>query len=189
MIIVEGMDGSGKSNLVARLKKDLGIPQAERASTSVGGPVPNVFDWACKDVHTWLDKPVEIYDRHPFISELIYGPIVRGVLDDRFFGFQGHRMMTAFRRESVVIFCKIPWEVMISNLTKNPASQMPGVLDNAKRLWLMYQTFFSQFCAATEGIVKVWDYTDDTEYKGNSYKSILAEGERHVKRWMGEDVV
>jgi hypothetical protein len=109
---------------------------------------------------------------------------VRGLLDDRFFGFHAHRMMTAFRRESVVIFCKIPWEVMMSNLTKNPASQMPGVLDNAKRLWLMYQVFFSQFSAATEGIVKVWDYTEP----GDSYTSILTEGERHVKHWMGEDV-
>lgn len=181
MIIVEGMDGSGKTRLVERLKKDLGIEQAQRASTSVGGPVPAVFDWASRDVHGWQSRNVQVYDRHPFISELIYGPIVRGKLDSQFFGYEGFRKMRAFRQMTLVIYCKVPWETTLENLQNDDAIQMAGVLDNSKRLWLMYQTFFSQYTNDPMTHVKVWDYTTP-----ENYDQILAECEAHIKHWNGE---
>ncbi len=179
--MVEGCDGTGKSTLVARLGLDLDLPIHDRASDSIGGPVPNVYEWALRDVASWDNQTLALYDRHPFVSELIYGPIVRGKLDDQFFSYKGFRARRAFRKDALVIFCKLPWEVVMSNLTKSPTSQMPGVMDNAKRLWLLYQVFFSEFVNEPGSSLKVWDYTEP------DYDGILNECEAHVARWNGAE--
>jgi hypothetical protein len=177
MIIVEGMDGSGKTNLVARLKRDLGIPQAERASTSVGGPVQDICDWARVDVARWPELPVQIYDRHPFISELIYGPVVRGVIDPEFFSLSSTRMRELFTRDALIIFCHLPWEQLQNNLA-NTGNQMPGVVSNAKTLWLNYQVFMSTLRQNQMANIRTWNYTH------TNYTDVLAACERHVKNWM-----
>jgi hypothetical protein len=180
VIIVEGMDGTGKTNLVARLKKDLGIPQAKRASTSVGGPVPNVYDWAKVDVATWEERPCQIYDRHPFVSELIYGPTCREHVDSQFFSLAGIRMRNWFWSASLVIFCTVPWEELETNLRRNP-EQMPGVAYNAKMLWLNYQVFMSGAQLNAASHIKTWNYTRP------DYDSVLAACERHVQDWKTND--
>ncbi len=69
MIIVEGIDGSGKSFLVKRLSKDLGIPTFRFK----GVPEDREeFERRCITTQHFLTAKI-ICDRIPHISESIYG--------------------------------------------------------------------------------------------------------------------
>src|SRR5690554_364747 len=85
MIIIEGMDGSGKTVLAQHLSSRLENAPIKRFVTSDG---PTNYDLlvaktkaALTDLHNQIMKgqrPVVIYDRFPLISEAIYGTIFRG---------------------------------------------------------------------------------------------------------------
>lgn len=78
-LIVEGPDGGGKTRLVeALLAKFPDWGKGSKASTSMGGPVPNLAAWVNNEFKV-MDAATTclVYDRHPVISEPIYGRIVR----------------------------------------------------------------------------------------------------------------
>src|SRR5690606_25762394 len=85
VIILEGMDGSGKTTLAQQLFFRLGEAPIKRFVTSSG---PTNHDLLVKrtkaalaDLHdqvTQNRRPVVIYDRFPLISEAVYGTILRG---------------------------------------------------------------------------------------------------------------
>lgn len=142
-IIVEGMDGSGKDTLI----RDL-IPTFvdhtphERASTSLGGPVPNLAEWVARDAskmanHAW------IYNRHPLVSEPIYGPIRPDRPTEE--TFTNPAWLSAYRRivarESVLVICQPPFHIVKATLDHQGAeAHMPGVYDNALTLYTKYST-------------------------------------------------
>lgn len=166
------MDGTGKTTLVNRLSHELNLPIHERASTSVGGPVPNVYEWALRDVAGWDNQPLALYDRHPLVSEQIYGPVVRGIIDPNFHG--DDELWTAFAKRVLVIFCDTSWDNVQSNLMQDEKSQMPGVMDNAKRLFLVYRTYARVF----DGIKVRYDYD-----RPSSYNAVKIAVEQHIKWW------
>lgn len=141
-IIVEGMDGSGKDTLIEKLL--ISLPKHhlhERASTSLGGPVDGLAEWVRKDAHhiTTSDIP-HIYNRHPLISEPIYAPY----RPDRPLspGFENAAWVDAYRRivgsAAVVVICQPPWSVVKTNLDASADGHMPGVVDNAPKLYEAY---------------------------------------------------
>lgn len=69
MIVIEGLDGAGKSFLAKRLSKDLGIPLFHH-----GKPAENIVEFRRKCMRSAIlfHHPI-IQDRTPFISEAIYG--------------------------------------------------------------------------------------------------------------------
>jgi hypothetical protein len=69
MIVIEGLDGSGKTHLARRLARDLNSGRCH-----FDGPPENIREWKarCNQSAIWFQKPV-IQDRTPFISELVYG--------------------------------------------------------------------------------------------------------------------
>src|SRR5690606_261228 len=85
LIIVEGMDGSGKTTLAQQLSCWMGDVPIKRFVTSGG---PTNYDLlvrktkaALTDLHDQViqnQRPVVIYDRFPLISEAVYGSILRG---------------------------------------------------------------------------------------------------------------
>ncbi len=182
MIILEGIDGSGKTSLAKRLCRDLGLPIHERASHSITGPVPDPFGWAEKDIKSWYDQPLSIYDRHPMISEFIYGPIVRGTIDPRF--HQDDVLYNLFCDGSLVIFCDVTFDTVIDNLEDD--EQMFGVIDHAAALHLVYRTYALQFA----GMKTTWDYTVESESPGpvNAYEEIKQKCLLHMNWWENENV-
>jgi GTPase SAR1 family protein len=157
VIVVEGMDGSGKSSLVARLTHDLQVPLHPRASDSVGGPVKNLWQWAWDDVIHWEDSELSIYDRHPLVSEYIYGPVTRGSMDPVFVGVESQSLYRIFQENCLIIFCDPGVETVSRNVIKNP--QMQGVLNNIPNLYWSYRTYFHMY----PGFQIRWDY-DHTDY-------------------------
>lgn len=155
MIIVEGMDGSGKTSLVERLNYHLRLPIHARASSSLDGPVPNLFQWALADV---IDDQQEfsVYDRHPLVSEYIYGPITRGQMDPRFFTAAGRAISSKFRARNMVIFCDPGLDEVKKNLARD-TDQMEGVRSQLEPLYWAYKTFAHYW----PGRRHMWNYLED----------------------------
>lgn len=73
MIIVTGVDNTGKSSLARHLSKEFGIAIAQRYHTL---PPTDGWEWYIWAKHQFEHKGELIYDRF-FIDELVYGPVLR----------------------------------------------------------------------------------------------------------------
>ncbi len=185
MIIIEGADGSGKSTLLKCLVKDTGLPAHERASDSVKGPLDDLYGWTEKDVTTWHKQPLSIYDRHPLVSEHIYGRYVRNNLRP---GFEmtneklGY-MRKHLRQNALVIVCLPPFRVVQENVADEAiAFQMPGVVENIQHIYDVYQMIPVMW--PLDSHVCTYDYTvPDTAPHG--YTEILAAVKHHMSTWRG----
>lgn len=166
VIIVEGPDGAGKSSLVKRLHEDTRLPIHVRASTSLGGPVANLWEWVVQDVTSWDRQSLSLYDRHPLVSEYIYGPICRGALPQGFMGHSSRNIFQQFQKQALVIFCMPPLELVLENVTNENLPQMEGVEHNISALYYSYAGTRSNW----GGWAVDYDYTR-AEGKG-SYDSV-----------------
>lgn len=148
MLIIEGPDGSGKTGLLGNLEWTLGLPAHKRAVTSDGVPVtkgmPNeargslLSTWAYNDVTTMPEQPMAIYDRHPLISEYIYGPIVRGSIDPNMLAPSMHLLIRMMAKNSLVIFCRPPNDQLVKNVGRSSSFQMNGVSENILKVAAAY---------------------------------------------------
>lgn len=169
MIILEGMDGSGKTNLVKRLATDLKLPIRERASRSREGPVKNLWEWVVHDMDTLETQPMSIYDRHPLVSEYIYGPITRAKLPD---GFENPGdLITKFWEYNFVILCNPGLRQITENVNRSWDLQMDGVAAHTRTLYMAYQAYFATYPVP----FAKWDYTSP-----NGYADLLRKCRRHV---------
>ena len=82
MVIIEGCDGSGKSTLIKRLLKDLDVELQPRVVNQDAEAMVDLQDWVSKDLQKGFGR--RLYDRHRLISELIYGPAIRGKMEPGF---------------------------------------------------------------------------------------------------------
>lgn len=141
-IIVEGMDGSGKDTLIRDLVATYpGHTLHDRASTSLGGPVANLGEWVAKDAVRMIETGPWIYNRHPLISEPIYGRVRpnKPTIDP----FNNPAWLSAYRRivgrESILVICQPPFHVVRATLeAQGPEAHMPGVYENALELYSKY---------------------------------------------------
>lgn len=172
MLIVEGPDGSGKTTLINKLTFDLDIPRAKKfvKSSGEGSGTNDLFGGAYKDVVTMLDRPAMIYDRHPMISEYIYGPIVRGSLPPDFTTPQARATMRMFQEQVHVIWCLPALEMVYNNVTNecsDAPEQMSGVCENIEAIYSMYHSMRMWWGGQS---TSVYDYTlDDNAESRFSY--------------------
>lgn len=181
MIILEGPDGGGKTTLLNRLCKDTGLPAHERASDSVAGPKVDLYAWTVRDMHSWRNSKVSIYDRHPLTSEHIYGPTVRHDLRP---GFEmGNAYLAEMRRQlrtqALVLICLPPFEVVEQNV-KNEIEQMPGVIENIRHIYDCYVAMLHVW--PLDSHIARYDYTASPDHV-ESYQSILAAVQHHKYTW------
>lgn len=140
-IIIEGPDGSGKSSLLSHLQTAFPyIDTHERFSTSVGGPVDDLKTRVRDSVNDSLLAMPKFYDRHPFISEFIYGPILRGGIKDGLDELESYRAHVL--QESLIILCLPSISRVRENILKNADDQMPGVLSHIDAIYDGYNEFF-----------------------------------------------
>lgn len=162
MILVEGPDGSGKSTLVDRLCVDFGLRRGERACTSEDGPIDELMAWVEANLpsdHTGL-----VYDRHPMVSEFIYGPTLRGV---NHLGDDDDRICRAFKMfyalKPLIIYCLPPLTDVRVNVAAghdDSTEHLRGVLKYTDALYGHYYTRYLQDRLAGVGIR--YDYTGET---------------------------
>lgn len=185
MVIVEGPDGAGKTTLINRLCAELGVEIRPRSSTSDHGPVDDVWEWVKRDLITNVDR--DIYDRHPFISESIYGPVLRGEMrlgpdpeeQELHYGlFLHHRPL--------VIYCMPPLKQVRFNVAQNHDGQTDhtrGVLRYIDTIYALYQYRAMMDRHVIETLH--WDYTGETLPGfplADHYRMIVDEVARKLER-------
>lgn len=157
-VIIEGPDGSGKSRLVRFFNEKLGFPLHPRASTSKEGPVKNLAAWVTSDVRSWrLALTPTVYDRHPVMSEYIYGPLCRGKAQP---GFTDSPWLSAQRlllyENALVIWCLPPLSAVQVHVSKD--RDMPGVAENIEAIHKAYV----EMARSWGGLAVVYDFTLQT---------------------------
>jgi GTPase SAR1 family protein len=172
-LLIEGPDGSGKSTLIRQFTERFPVPVHPRACTSTGGPVDNLCDWAMNDIAEqdknsgWLGADghtptTQLYDRHPGISELVYGPICR---DKVAVGFDnwGNRdeILHGIQRNMFIIWCLPPAKVVANNVMKQVDNHMSGVASNISAIYSAYRLWTMIY----HGGSFVYDYTNDSHAK------------------------
>ncbi len=185
-IIVDGPDGAGKDNLIRDLVNHLGLPLHPRFVQSTGGPPTNLDELVERDVSTpafWDQHHTWIYNRHPVISEPIYGPIVRGQAIGSFaLPSWLDRMRRRIAERCVVVFCIPPWSEVHNNIV-NPADgieHMAGVEANAHAIYRAYVDTHTQW----RGPFITHDYTRNPPGSANrgtlisTIRRMAQEGER-----------
>ena len=126
MIIVEGMDNTGKTTLIQQLAEDLKLTIAKTYYKPWGDRDEMVL------YANWLEIcpfPL-IVDRHPFISELIYGTTLRG------HSHSDRSLAASVQGIHLVIYCRPPTDTILSTLQDR--EQMEGVDKHAKALLDLY---------------------------------------------------
>lgn len=153
VIIVEGMDNTGKSTLIKRLAKAL--PKHRM----IISPGPNQADqpqWIRTEIGI-ARTSATIYDRHPLISEEIYGPRIRGI--SHLTQHWPHLWDMLVRDiYPTVIYCRPPRDEIIKTILER--EQMEGVVENARTLIDMYDRFISEKVMTTLPVY-AYDFTND----------------------------
>lgn len=150
MIIVEGMDNTGKTTLAKTLARDLQLPYVHLDK-------PTDKQVVFQDIIECLNysKPLEIRDRFTPISEMIYGPICRG--ESLLEGDHWRWINMLGRSQSLLIHCRPPDEKVFH---WNDRDQMDGVIDNSQTLLEAYDSVFSCLKVSYPQILIEYDYTN-----------------------------
>jgi hypothetical protein len=146
------MDGSGKDTLIQDLMAyglgDVPLRLHPRASTSLGGPLPDLAQWVENDLD-YLENEVfdfrHIYNRHPLISEPIYAdyrsnrkPLAAGFENGDWWTAQANRMAA----QSIVVWVHPPFQITDAVLrSQGLKAHMPGVYENRLKIYSRYATF------------------------------------------------
>lgn len=150
MIIIEGVDNSGKTVLGQKLSEFFNYPLIHSP-----GHCPEMFDWTRKALR---DEEIKFYDRFPIISEGIYGPILRD--GDDFETEGGKKILNLFwGRRPMVIYCKPPLKI----IKKKMGVQMEGVKKNLELLLFSYDEHMN-LLRRFGFVVMHYDYTDPQVY-------------------------
>jgi len=166
MIIIEGMDNSGKSTLAATLSASTGTPIEHSPSHLVrDGKFDEWLFWI--EWSMLREREHYIFDRHPITSEPVYGPVLRKVdlLSTT------HYLVELQRLEPLIIFCRPPTE-NIFNFQKEEAE---GVIEHKVELLHAYDDFMSKLMQARFHVHK-YDYTRE-----EADSSILPKVIRHLE--------
>jgi hypothetical protein len=155
-IIVEGCDGTGKTRLIDVLSDRLDLQVHPRASHSTEGPVKDLTGWVERELYR--PKNPGIYDRHPIISETIYGPIVRNMLPGKFCTPAWvQRIRHTLAKDHMVVWCIPPWPRVVDNIMATHDNHMAGVVDNLLPLYQAYKVMANSW----PGIQCTYDFTRD----------------------------
>lgn len=152
LAVIEGPDGSGKTTLINTLKRNLG----EHFLVLQRSCPPKELHEIMEVLH-WIRhrSPTQkiVMDRHPGISEPVYGPL-----------FRGHSLLEKMPPSLVLddidfmIYCRPPLDRILDNVNKSRAIQMSGVTDRTTELVAAYDEKIAQVVALDVPVYQ-YDYT------------------------------
>lgn len=132
LLIIEGCDGSGKTTLLETLRREVKHSFAILRMSQYPRKPTDVYAYL-----RWLERKPRglhvVMDRHPLVSEPIYGPLIRKVDQT-----EGQALAIHLRQfvqdELCFVYCRPPDETILGNVQKNEHEQMDGVIDNTRQL-------------------------------------------------------
>lgn len=152
MLVIEGPDGSGKSTLVKRLLQDLDIEFQPRVVSKDAEAMVDLLDWTSQDLQKGFGR--RLYDRHRLISELIYGPMLRGKMEPGFDDptWLATKLYKFWRLEPIVILCLPPLVEVLCNVKEDDANRV--VWEKATSIYWLYYVWWCQH----KDQCYLWDY-------------------------------
>lgn len=165
LIVVEGMDGGGKSTLIESLRqKDFYFV---RVQTS-GPPPDQSKPFLLANALRYMTRNLELHvicDRVPFISDRVYGPTLRNI--DL---FDEMPIMTGLELVDQIIYCRPPREIIRANVERD--QHLAGVRERIDELINRYDVLMEQLRTdGHPGFVRKYDFTVD--HPGNFWKSVI----------------
>lgn len=182
MIIVEGPDGGGKTSLITMLAEQVEFEVMPRPCTSDNAVDPGTLaDWVDAD----LSRPVHhrgFYDRHPLVSEPIYGPLIRGRMADGFaeVPWLTSRLSMLRARNPFFIFCLPPLQAVLNNIAMGHGVHTPhlrGVHAMGQAIYEMYCMRAAQESSHPYSSVWVWDFVHADE---NQFERLVHNVKGHI---------
>lgn len=175
MIILEGPDGAGKTTLLHQLENDLKLPIHPRFATH-DGPLDRLFSRVVEDCFSRDRYTIELYDRHPFWSEYIYGSVLPGrQVNSHFLKRAVSELVSQVARDALVIVCLPPFDKVVDALLAPSAErQMASVTDYIGELYDAYRIMALMW--PNQANVYEYDYTDP-----DAYSQLLSRVHHHIK--------
>lgn len=169
MIIVEGMDNSGKSTLAKHLAEKFRLKYLHSPSEYRNDP-KLMIDWALKQL---LDQKLAVYDRFSPISDRVYGPVLRGgtPYNDTAAGKSVVNLLRTVPH--LIIYCR-PERERILNFGSR--EQMDGVTSQATRLLEEYDALMSEM--QLEG----YDIITYNYEKPEDYEFVISQIDLYIKQ-------
>jgi hypothetical protein len=168
LIILEGMDGTGKTTLAKTIQSNLPNFQYTHPVPSEGpaGQTEEYMVTGMLDLFKQVREGADIItDRINLISEEIYGPICRGKSTLRLGNYLRVKdELFNLIPKPIIIFCRPELPVVLQNLEAENVLQMDGVKENHTALYKAYDRWFGDWLR--KGIVcsnwfYIYDYTKD----------------------------
>ena len=158
MIIIEGIDGGGKSTLLKTLQKQ--YPELPVSPRVVGKDTH-----ALVDLRVWVEASLaqgfqeKFFDRYRLVSEFIYGPILRGVPEPGFSDFRWVKgaLMSFYELNPIIIYCIPPLETVKANLEGDPDNT--AVVEHIPAIYSAY--LHRAALDSLRGVGIIYDYTTD----------------------------
>lgn len=144
MIIITGMDNSGKTTLAKKISEVTGLPVVHSAGPNMTQDEKRLWtlDYLAKE----MSNPSRIiHDRFMPLEELVYGPILRGKSD---FSVSGPIMEDLKAVKPVIVYTRPSRDFILKD---NGREQMDRVKDQGPQLLTMWDELF--FYLMTHG----WD--------------------------------
>lgn len=155
MIIIEGVDGGGKGRLIETLQSEEILHK-----TVVKSPGPMAFHSEWCQLELWRPEPnLVMYDRFPFFSEAIYGPIIRGYCDISPVEM-AWLSLEMYQKQPLIIHCQPPFETVLE--TSQVQEQMEGVHEHLQELYTAYDVMMHRLKVLGE--VVTYDFTAPEAY-------------------------
>lgn len=156
-IVVEGPDGAGKTTLMETLRATAGKRYFVMMRHSCR-PYTSADAMRFYDILRGVNQELTVLiDRHPCISEPIYGPILRG--HDLLEKISRERLLEMIEQScSRIIYCRPPERVIRENLSKQP--QLAGVFEKIGRLIDTYDRAMHAIGSRTGIPIITYDWTN-----------------------------
>lgn len=172
MIILEGPDGGGKTTLMHEIMQRFPIVPHPKFVPSDGVvDREKLYNAALEDTQTLCDQPVQIYDRHPLISEYVYGPIIRGELPHQWESPSARMMRSILANHTLVVWC-LPNVERVRENTVNDEHE--SVFENIDRIYASYRTLKSFWLGRS------YTYDYESPMRGFVFNLIVAHLQRQT---------
>jgi thymidylate kinase len=154
-IVVEGMDGSGKTTLVKQLEEYLGdrghfVPGYNRVKTDK----PPMQQWWMEQLAENPINQIVVHDRF-FYPELVYGPVLRGRMNMD--PSTRSYVQNYLRLHGFLIYCRPPTSVVSREVHKE--DQMKGVIEKFHDLLIKYDRVMIDEAPFYNGRFAKYDWT------------------------------
>ena len=167
LVIIEGADGSGKTTLANRLRKDLDQYSIFLRSN---GPPPNIGKLA--DIIAWImvsPGHIPVFcDRFPILSEYVYGPIIRGKCQH---GLSVEQMAKRLSK-ALIIYCRPSYSKLAAGVRQEV--QMDGVVINHRNIVKSYDDMMGELETAG-AFIKRYDFTGPPQLIFDTVKAFIRE--------------